>query len=332
MYRYLENKTADFTTETLSVKPTTILPQTGDKNQVVHEFDDGSVSVVGVSTSNSFTVELQWSYISLTDHATLMDFWFSETKGAGRSKTFYWLHPIDGKIYTVRFMTPLTSSYDPVGNLSVSTVTLRVEGTRPFLTANPTTASTLVFTLSLPAEKEVVINWGDEQESTVVGPITSIDYSNSYAAAGAYPITLSGDYTSLTALTSGDVSVGGDISDIAVLSELTRLDFGDSNTISGNVADLPTTLTYFSCEGSNTISDYTTKTWAVKPATLILVPTGVGGLSESEIDQLFIDLDTDLTWASGDIITLTGTNAAPSATSATARSNIIGEGCAVTKN
>jgi len=128
MYRYLQYKTADFIDEIFSVSPTTILPQTGEKSQIAHEFDDGSVAVVGVSSRNYFTVELQWAYISPTDHATLMDFWHSESKGAGRRRTFYWAHPLDGVTYTVRFMGPMTSSYFSIGHLQMSSIVLRVEG------------------------------------------------------------------------------------------------------------------------------------------------------------------------------------------------------------
>lgn len=131
MYNYLNSKVADYTTTTLSVTPTTLLPQTGDKNQIIHEFDDGSVSVVGVSSSNYFNIELQWSRINPSDSASVLDFWHSESKGAGRRRTFYWLHPIDGHIYTVRFMSQLTTSYLPGGLMSVSSVTLRVEGLKP---------------------------------------------------------------------------------------------------------------------------------------------------------------------------------------------------------
>lgn len=131
MYRYLTDKTADYTAVVFEVKPTTTIPQTGDKTQVVHEFDDGSVSVIGVSSSNFFNVVLQWRSISDADQTTLIDFWHNEAKGAGRRRTFYWLHPIDGHTYTVRFMTVLSTSYDGLGNLSISQITLRVEGNKP---------------------------------------------------------------------------------------------------------------------------------------------------------------------------------------------------------
>jgi len=128
MYRYLQFKTADYIDSVLSVKPTTTIPQTGEKSQVVHEFDDGSISVIGVSSNNYFDIKLVWRSISVADHATVMDFWHSESKGAGRRRTFYFLHPIDGIAYTVRFMGPMTTSYDGLGNLSVSSIMLRVEG------------------------------------------------------------------------------------------------------------------------------------------------------------------------------------------------------------
>ena len=131
MYRYLTDKTADYVTTTLSVNPTTVLPQTGERKQVVHDLDDGSVSVVGISDSDFFNVQLQWKYISDSDYTILKDFYFNETKGAGRRRTFYWEHPKTGKVYTVRFMTTIPMSYDPLGNISVSQITLRVEGNKP---------------------------------------------------------------------------------------------------------------------------------------------------------------------------------------------------------
>ena len=131
MYRYLTDKVADYTTTTLSVNSTVGLPQTGDKEQEIHDMDDGSVVVIGISSSNFFTIPVQWTGITALNHDILIDMWHNELKGAGRRRTFYWAHPFDSHIYTVRFMTPLTSSYDEVGNLSVSPVTLRVEGNKP---------------------------------------------------------------------------------------------------------------------------------------------------------------------------------------------------------
>ena len=105
-----------------------------------------------------------------------------------------------------------------------------------------------------------------------------------------------------------------------------------SNTCHGDIGAAPVGLTYFVCCGSNTIADYSGKTWTTKPVTFILVPVGVGGLSTAEIDQLLIDFDDDLLWSGGNVITLTGTNAARSAASDAAVASIAGEGATVTTN
>ena len=147
--------------------------------------------------------------------------------------------------------------------------------------------------------------------------------------------TVSGDIQNLpSGITvfrcEGSNTISGDIQNLP--SGLTYFLCYGSNTVSGDIQNLPSGLTYFRCTGSNTISDYTTKTWTTKPATFILVPVGAGGLSEGEVDQLFIDFDTDLAWADGDTITITGTNAAPTGTSAAARTNIDNEGADITIN
>jgi len=131
VYRYLEAKTADYTDTVFSVPSAIILPQSGHKTQVIHPLDDGSVSVVGISDNSFFDVPLQWNHISQANHTILIDFWHNPLKGDGYRRTFYWAHPIDDKIYTVRFMSDLTTPYNPGNYLSVNQVLLRVEGTKP---------------------------------------------------------------------------------------------------------------------------------------------------------------------------------------------------------
>ena len=147
--------------------------------------------------------------------------------------------------------------------------------------------------------------------------------------------TLSGDIANLPSgltylVVYGSNTLSGDIANLS--SGLTRLEVYGSNTLSGDIANLPSGLTYLSVGGSNTIADYTSKTWTTKPATFKLIPVSPGGLSTAEIDQLLIDLDDDLTWASGDVITLTGTNAVPSSASDAAVNNMTSEGATVTTN
>jgi hypothetical protein len=127
----------------------------------------------------------------------------------------------------------------------------------------------------------------------------------------------------------GSNTVSGSLADLP--SGLTYFICSGSNTVSGSLADLPSGLTYFICYGLNTIDTYTTRTWTTKPSMFTLVPVSPGGLSETEINQLLVDLDEDLEWTSG-TITLTGTNAAPTGVGLTAANNMDAEGATVTVN
>ena len=131
MYRYLTAKTADYTATILDIPSQVSLPQTGDKNQVIHDFDDYSVAVVGLSSGNIFDIQLQWSYVSIPNKATLMSFWHDTTKADGYRRSFYWKHPTDDHTYTVRFTSSLTTDERPGGLHGIPTVSLRVEGNKP---------------------------------------------------------------------------------------------------------------------------------------------------------------------------------------------------------
>ena len=131
MHSYLGNVAADYTATELTVTPTTVLTTAGDKVQYIHEFDDGSISVVTANSTSIFNVELQWDLISDADRATITDFWHSNTKAGGRENSFYWLHPLDGYTYTVRFLTPLITQDIPGLLQSITTIRLRVLGNKP---------------------------------------------------------------------------------------------------------------------------------------------------------------------------------------------------------
>ena len=222
------------------------------------------------------------------------------------------------------------------------------------ITADPTGAQTLTLKLSLPAGKFVTIDWGDGNRTKVSGGVTEQNYAHAYSGAGSFPVRFHGDFRFLTYFKITGVSVSGTTERLGALSGVTIFDCIGSNTISGNLSDLPSGVTYFycagsntisgnlsdlpsgmthfSCIGSNTISDYTSKVWTTKPSTFYFMPTGVGGLSTAEIDQLLIDFDDDLVWAAGNTITLTGTNAARSSASDAAVANMVAEGATVTTN
>lgn len=129
MASYLAVKTADYTTTELSVTPHSVLTEEGIKNQILHEFDDGSVDVVTLSDSY-FTVTLQWDWLNSTDKNTILDMFHSASKANGMAKTFYWHHPLETNIYVARFMSApkINNESDKPGAFVIPEVTLRIEG------------------------------------------------------------------------------------------------------------------------------------------------------------------------------------------------------------
>jgi hypothetical protein len=128
VYNYLDPITADYTAETLTIEPWDVLKIPGSKTQVIHECDDGSISVVLESDTSYFQFKCQWDYMSETDHAVLMDFWHNPLKANGIKNTFKWLHPIEERIYIVRFLTDLSSRHYSHPNPGIQTITFAVEG------------------------------------------------------------------------------------------------------------------------------------------------------------------------------------------------------------
>lgn len=126
--------TAGYTATTLTVKPQKIVVETYDKNQIVHEADDGTIAVTTLSgTKTIVEVTLQWTMISSIDAGTILDFYASSSKANGRATTFYWEHPTDGHTYVARFMSPLERLLHVKLKTSfqeISQVKLRIEGVK----------------------------------------------------------------------------------------------------------------------------------------------------------------------------------------------------------
>jgi hypothetical protein len=91
---------------------------------------------------------------------------------------------------------------------------------------------------------------------------------------------------------AGSNTVSGSLADAP--ADLTYIYITGSNTVSGSLADAPTGLTYITITGSNTISDYTQgKVFANSFNRLTI--GGVGGLSQSEMIDLIVDISA-ATW------------------------------------
>lgn len=124
----------------------------------------------------------------------------------------------------------------------------------------------------------------------------------------------------------GNNTISGAIS--AIPSGITQIQIAGSNTISGSLSDISNSITQFILEGANTVDAYTSgKTWSNGFIySFTCKPASGGGLNSTEIDNLFIDLDTSWTTTRSQIIDMRGTNAAPTATSLSARNSLISKG------
>jgi hypothetical protein len=168
-----------------------------------------------------------------------------------------------------------------------------------------------------------------------------VNITSFYAATGN---TIGGDINNLpsdTALASiilsGSNTVTGDIANFP--NTLTRLEISGANTLYGDLADLTTSVTYFILTGANTVSDYNPpsggKTWmnlAVYGTHINFRPAAGSGLSSAEVDELIIDLDDSTIGYFVRTIYITGGNAARTAASDAAVASLLSKGITVTTN
>jgi len=169
--------------------------------------------------------------------------------------------------------------------------------------------------------------------STVSGDIANLPASLTHFHVTGQNI-VSGDLANLPAslahfsIQGEHCEISGDVVNLPASLTYFCL-IGSSNTVTGDVANLPPLLAYFYVEHYNTISSYSGKTWTTTPRTFYL---SLGGLSWQEMDQLLIDFDDDLTWSSGDVIWLRGSNGCRSHASDGAVSHMEYEGAYISVN
>ena len=119
---------------TLSVTPQKVLIEDGQKNQVVHTGDDGSETVVSLSTTSEYYVHLQWDVLSESDAGTIFDFYHDTAKGNGIARSFKWTNSseiADQHTYTVRFASALPREKLMANLHSFTNITLKVLGRAP---------------------------------------------------------------------------------------------------------------------------------------------------------------------------------------------------------
>lgn len=102
-----------------------VMPILGKKNSISHEFEDGRVREVNLSTSN-FDIEIQFDYISDFERSLINTLFHDNSKANGGGNTFLWQHPKENMAYVARFLTPLQIVYKPGKLQSVDVVKLRI--------------------------------------------------------------------------------------------------------------------------------------------------------------------------------------------------------------
>lgn len=129
MVDYLPAKMPDYN-YTLNITPMRTMPIKGQKKQVVHEYDDESVTVIPFSSQSKFDIQLQWDWLEDADAEELLDLWHNINRANGKERTFYWQHPLESNVYVVRFMEPLTivATSNHVNAKEIKQITLRIEG------------------------------------------------------------------------------------------------------------------------------------------------------------------------------------------------------------
>ena len=171
-----------------------------------------------------------------------------------------------------------------------------------------------------------------EGSNTITGDISNLPVNLTYFYCHGSN-TITGNISNLSVNLTyfrcyGSNTITGDISNLPVNLYYFRC-YG-SNTITGDISNLHVNVSYFVCGGSNTISSYTSRFWSTKPGTFIL--TGLSSLSFTDVDQLLIDFDADLTWSAGNTITIMGNCGPRTAASDAAVANMESEGAEISTN
>ncbi len=126
LYDYLSTVSADVD-QTLSINPQSVLTETITKNDQVQEGDDGGSEERAEFTGNFIAyVVIRFDILDNTDSGTVIDFFYSSSKGNGLINSFKFTHP-DGHTYVVRFDTDMNRLMNPT-TYSNKNIRLKVLG------------------------------------------------------------------------------------------------------------------------------------------------------------------------------------------------------------
>ena len=103
MYNYLPTGTAQYTGETLTISPQSMMSEIPNWNQDIDELDDGTHVALTHTSTVQYTIVIQFPALTAAQAATIKDLFSNASKTMGGAKSFYFLHPTDGRTYVVRF-------------------------------------------------------------------------------------------------------------------------------------------------------------------------------------------------------------------------------------
>lgn len=198
--------------------------------------------------------------------------------------------------------------------------------------------------------------------NTIYGNISTLKPNLSIFTVGGLN-TITGDISSFSSLTNLNIlniggvnnTVYGDIQHLpaslesisfngsSISGTISSLDtpilktfiLSSTNSISGNISDTPSTLTYLDIRRCTNKLSYTGKVWPENMVRINLQPTNGNGLTTAEVDQIIIDLSNITTWSTsttGKYVYIAGHNQPRSPLSATAVSILVSKSVTVTTN
>lgn len=132
MFDYLTTGLAPDYATTMDIVPQISAVEMGEKNQIVHEGDDGSEEVISLDDQSVFYVSIQFAGLNESDVGTIFDFYNSTAKGNGMARSFKWSNTAEPAAsrhtYVVRFASPLPRQIMPGAIYSIGSIKLKVLG------------------------------------------------------------------------------------------------------------------------------------------------------------------------------------------------------------
>lgn len=129
MKDYLPQRTADYTSEQLDVTPQKVLNETPvEDTQLKRRTDAGELNVVEIDAPIKFEVQVQWDILTSSDADYIRDLYTNSSKANRHKNSIEWVHPVDGNVYIVRFLSNVAQEIKPANNRAIPQITLLVEG------------------------------------------------------------------------------------------------------------------------------------------------------------------------------------------------------------